>query len=55
MLRGLNQAATDIQQMVSEEVGTPAEMLESAEENLRLRASEATLWSTSTLHGCSTA
>ena len=30
MLRGLNQAATDIQQMVSEEVGTPAEMLESA-------------------------
>ena len=34
MLRGLNQAATDIQQMVSEEVGTPAEMLESAEKKI---------------------
>ncbi len=34
MLRGLNQAATDIAQMVSEEVGTPAEMLESAERKI---------------------
>ena len=34
MLRGLNQAATDIQEMVSEEVGTPAEMLESAEKKI---------------------
>ena len=34
MLRGLNQAATDIHEMVSEEVGTPAEMLESAEKKI---------------------
>ena len=34
MLRGLSQAATDIQEMVSEEVGTPAEMLESAEKKI---------------------
>lgn len=34
MLRGLNQAATEIQKMVSEEVGTPAEMLESAEKKI---------------------
>ena len=34
MLRGLNQAATDIHEMVSEEVGTPAEMLETAEKKI---------------------
>ena len=34
MLRELNQAATDIHEMVSEEVGTPAEMLESAEKKI---------------------
>ena len=34
MLRGLNQAATDIHEMVSDEVGTPAEMLESAEKKI---------------------
>ena len=34
MLRGLGQAATDIGQMVSDGVGTPAEMLESAEKKI---------------------
>ena len=34
MLRGLNQAATDIHEMVQEEVGTPAEMLETAEKKI---------------------
>ena len=34
MLRGLSQAATDIHEMVSTEVGTPAEMLESAEKKI---------------------
>ena len=34
MLRGLNQAATDIHEMVSEELGTPAEMLETAEKKI---------------------
>ncbi len=34
MLRGLNQAASDITEMVYEEVGTPAEMLESAERKI---------------------
>ena len=34
MLRGLGQAATDISEMVTEGVGTPAEMLESAEKKI---------------------
>ena len=34
MLRGLNQAATDIHEMVQEEVGTPSEMLETAEKKI---------------------
>ena len=34
MLRGLGQAASDITEMVYEEVGTPAEMLESAEKKI---------------------
>ncbi len=34
MLRGLGDAATDITQMVREQVGTPAEMLESAEKKI---------------------
>ena len=34
MLRGLNQAAADITEMVYEEVGTPSEMLESAERKI---------------------
>ena len=34
MLRGLGQAATDISEMVSDGVGTPAEMLESAEKKI---------------------
>ena len=34
MLRNLGQAATDIHEMVSEGVGTPAEMLESAEKKI---------------------
>ena len=34
MLRGLNQAAADITEMVQEEVGTPGEMLESAERKI---------------------
>src|SRR5699024_10784251 len=34
MLRGLNPAAADITEMVSEEVGTPAEMLEAAEKKI---------------------
>ena len=34
MLRGLADAATDITQMVHEQVGTPAEMLESAEKKI---------------------
>ncbi len=34
MLRGLDQAAADITEMVHEEVGTPAEMLESAEKKI---------------------
>ena len=34
MLRGLGQAATEITQMVYDEVGTPAEMLESAEKKI---------------------
>lgn len=34
MLRGLGQAAVDISEMVSEGVGTPAEMLESAEKKI---------------------
>ena len=34
MLRGLGQAAADITEMVYEEVGTPAEMLESAEKKI---------------------
>jgi replicative DNA helicase len=34
MLRGLNQAASDIQEMVSEEMGTPSEMLETAEKKI---------------------
>ena len=34
MLRGLNQAATDITEMVYEEVGTASEMLESAEKKI---------------------
>ncbi len=34
MLRGLDQAASEITQMVHEEVGTPAEMLESAEKKI---------------------
>ena len=34
MLRGLSQAATDIHEMVHTEVGTPAEMLESAEKKI---------------------
>ena len=34
MLRGLGQAATDITEMVYDQVGTPAEMLESAEKKI---------------------
>ena len=34
MLRGLNRAATDIQEMVSEETGTASEMLETAEKKI---------------------
>ena len=34
MLRGLSQAATDIHEMVHTEIGTPAEMLESAEKKI---------------------
>lgn len=34
MLRGLNQAGLDITEMVAEETGTPAEMLESAEKKI---------------------
>ena len=34
MLRGLSQAATDISEMVHTEVGTPAEMLETAEKKI---------------------
>ncbi len=34
MLRGLGQAASDITEMVSSQVGTPAEMLESAEKKI---------------------
>ena len=34
MLRGLGQAATDISEMVSSQVGTPAEMLETAEKKI---------------------
>ena len=34
MLRGLGQAAADISEMVSSQVGTPAEMLESAEKKI---------------------